>query len=236
MAADVAAVEARVESSGMAVRVKICGIKDDQGLFAAVEARADLIGFVFFPPSPRHISLEDAAPLAAYVRGIAASVALVVDADDDLIDRIVAEVGPDMLQLHGSETPERVAEVRRRTGRPVMKAIKVETRADAEAARLYAGVADLILFDAKPPKDATRPGGHGVTFDWALLDGLAAEVAFMLSGGLTPGNVAEAIRRTGAAAVDVSSGVEDRPGVKSPELIRRFVQAAKGAKQAIPAA
>lgn len=215
----------------MSVRVKICGIRDEAGLFATMEARADLVGFVFFPPSPRNVSIEDAVPLVNYIRGLAASVALVVDADDALIDRIATEVAPDMFQLHGNETPERVEAVKARTGRPVMKAIKVGSREDAAGALAYAGVADLILFDARPPKDATRPGGHGTTFDWSLLDDVSGRVPYMLSGGLTPDNVAEAIRATGAAAVDVSSGVEDAPGVKSPELIRRFVQRAKSAKQ-----
>lgn len=216
----------------MTVRVKICGIRDEAGLYAAVEARADLVGFVFYPPSPRYLTLEQAAPLAEYVRGMAASVALVVDADDALIDEIAAAVNPDMFQLHGSETPDRVREVRERTGKPVMKAIKIATAADAEAALAYRGVADLILFDTKPAASAVLPGGNGVPFDWHLLEAVKHQVPFALSGGLTPENVAEAIRLTGARIVDVSSGVETRPGVKSPDLIRRFLQAAKAGKQA----
>jgi phosphoribosylanthranilate isomerase len=154
-------------------------------------------------------------------------VALKVDPDDALVDRVVAAVDPDLLQLHGEETPERVAEVRRRSAKPVMKAIKVETAEDAQAALAYRGVADLILFDARAPWDATRPGGNGAAFDWSALAGVKDEVAYMLSGGLTPDSVAEAIRVTGAAIVDVSSGVEVRPGEKDPDLIRRFVRAAK---------
>jgi phosphoribosylanthranilate isomerase len=210
-------------------KVKVCGIRTPEAMAAALEARADLVGLVFFPPSPRNVSLEDAAPLADYARGFAAIVALVVDADDALIARIVAEVNPDMLQLHGSEAPQRVAAIRERFGKPVMKVIKVETAADAEAALAYKNVADLILFDAKPPADADRPGGHGVAFDWRLLDGVRGRVPFMLSGGLTAANVAEAVRATGATVVDVSSGVETAPGVKNRGLIQRFIAAAHDA-------
>jgi phosphoribosylanthranilate isomerase len=216
----------------MSVRVKICGINEEAALHAAVEGRADLLGFVFYPPSPRYLTPEDAAPLAEYVRGIAASVALVVDADDAAIDTIAAVVNPDMYQLHGSETPERVREIRQRTGKPVMKAIKVATPTDAERALAYRDSADLILFDAKPPPGAALPGGNGIAFDWRALEAVKDKVPFALSGGLTPENVAEAIRLTGARIVDVSSGVETRPGEKSPELIGRFLRAAKAVKQA----
>ena len=216
----------------MTVRVKICGIKDEAALYAAVEGRADLVGFVFYPPSPRYLTPGAAAPLAEYVRGMAATVALVVDADDALIDEIAAAVNPDMFQLHGSETPDRVREVRSRTGKPVMKAIKVASTADSEAALGYRDAADLILFDTKPAAGSVLPGGNGVPFDWRLLEAVKHQVPFALSGGLTPENVAEAIRLTGARIVDVSSGVERRPGEKSPELIHRFLQAAKAAKQA----
>jgi phosphoribosylanthranilate isomerase len=220
----------------MSVRVKICGLRTPEAVAAALEARADLVGFVFFPPSPRNIAIADAAPLTAYARGMAASVALTVDASDDLIGCIVAEVDPDMLQLHGSETPARVSEVRRRWGKPVMKAVKVGTAAEAEAALAYLGAADMILFDAKPPPGADRPGGHGLPFDWRALAGVRERVPFMLSGGLTPANVAEAIRLTGARAVDVSSGVERRPGEKDADLIRSFVAAAKGLAHAAASA
>jgi phosphoribosylanthranilate isomerase len=210
-------------------KVKICGLKTEAALEAALAGGADYVGLVFFPPSPRNISPEAAAPLAAKARGRARVVALMVDPDDALLDAVVAAVDPDLLQLHGEETPERVAEVRRRWAKPVMKAVKVETAEDAEAALAYRGVADLILFDARAPKDATRPGGNGAAFDWSALAGVKDKVAYMLSGGLTPDNVAEAIRVTGAAIVDVSSGVEARPGEKDPELIRRFLRAAKAA-------
>jgi phosphoribosylanthranilate isomerase len=217
----------------MSVRVKICGIRDEAALFACVEARADLVGFVFAEKSPRFLTPGAAAPLAEYIRGVAASVALVVDADDATLDAIVDVVRPDMLQLHGAETPERVAAVRARWGRPVMKAIAVATAEDARRARDYRGVADMILFDARPPKGAPTAGGHGVAFDWRLIDGVKDEVPFMLAGGLTPDNVADAVRATGARAVDVSSGVESSPGVKDAELIHRFLSAAKGIKQAV---
>jgi phosphoribosylanthranilate isomerase len=211
----------------MTTRVKICGLRTEAALEAALAGGADYVGLVFFPPSPRNIAPEAARPLAAQARGRARIVALLVDPDDALIDSVVAAADPDILQLHGKESPQRVAEVRRRWGKPVMKAIPVATAADAQAALDYADVADLILFDARAPRDATRPGGHGAAFDWTLLAGVKGRLPFMLSGGLTPDNVAEAIRITGAAMVDVSSGVESRPGEKDPELIRRFLRAAK---------
>ena len=212
----------------MSARVKICGINTAEAMAAALEARADLVGLVFFPPSPRSVTVEEAAPLADYARGNAAIVALVVDADDALIDHIVTAINPDLLQLHGNETPERAAAIRDRFGKPVMKAITVATREDAIVALAYREVVDLVLFDAKPPKDADRPGGHGVAFDWSLLADVRGTIAFMLSGGLTPINVADAVRATGATVVDVSSGVESAPGVKDPGLIRAFIRAAKG--------
>lgn len=217
----------------MSVRVKICGIKSEDALFACVEARADLVGFVFYPKSPRYLTPAEAVPLVTYIRGVAGSVALVVDADDALLAEIVATVNPDMLQLHGHETPERVADVKARFKKPVMKAIPVAVAEDAERARAYLGIADLVLFDAKPAPGAKLPGGNGIAFDWRALEAVRAEIPFMLSGGLTPDNVAEAVRLTGAKAVDVSSGVEREPGVKDPELIRRFLSAAKAIKQAV---
>ncbi len=212
-------------------KVKICGLTTEAALEAALAWGADYVGLVFFPPSPRNLSPEAARPLAARARGRAKVVALMVDPDDALLDAVVASVDPDILQLHGEESPERVAEVRRRWAKPVMKAIKVETAEDAEAAFRYRGAADLILFDARAPKDATRPGGNGAPFDWRALAGVKDRVAYMLSGGLTPDNVAEAIRATDAAIVDVSSGVEASPGKKDPDLIRRFLRAAKAANQ-----
>jgi phosphoribosylanthranilate isomerase len=216
---------------GETTKVKICGLRTEAALETALAGGADYVGLVFFPPSPRNLTPEAAKPLADRARGRARVVALMVDPDDALIDAVVASVGPDLLQLHGEESPERVAEVRRRWAKPVMKAVKVETLQDAEAALRYGGVADLVLFDARPPKGSPLPGGNGAPFDWRALVGVKDKVAYMLSGGLTPDNVAEAIRVTGASIVDVSSGVEVGPGEKDPELIRRFLRAAKGAMQ-----
>ena len=213
----------------MTTDVKICGLKTAEAVDAAVAGGADYIGLVFFAPSPRNVDVATGRALADRARSKAKVVALLVDPSDALTREVTAQVSPDIIQLHGSETPERVAAIRLATGRPVMKAIKVETADDAAKALSYAGHADLVLFDAKAPKGALLPGGNGVAFDWALLDGMKDRVTYMLSGGLTPENVAEAIRVTGAGAVDVSSGVESRPGEKDPELIRRFLQAAKRA-------
>lgn len=214
----------------MTTRVKICGLKTEAALDAALAGGADYVGLVFFPPSPRNVTPAAATALAAKARGRAKIVALMVDPDDTLIDTVMASAAPDLVQLHGEETPARVAEIRRHCGKPVMKAIKVETAADAARALDYLGSADLILFDARAPLDATRPGGNGAAFDWRTLLGVKDRVSFMLSGGLTPDNVAEAIRATGASIVDVSSGVESAPGEKDPDLIRRFLRAAKGVR------
>lgn len=213
----------------MQVKVKICGIRTPEALQAALAARADFVGLNFYPPSPRSLAPESAGALAELARGRTTIVALVVDADDATIERIVSTVEPDMLQLHGSETPERVAAVARRWGRPVIKAIKVEAAGDAERALEYVDVARLILFDAKPPKDlaGALPGGNGLPFDWRLLAAVKDRVPFLLSGGLTPDNVAAAIAATGAGIVDVSSGVETAPGAKSPDLIDRFIAAVR---------
>ena len=209
-------------------KVKICGLRTEAALEAALAGRADYVGLVFFPPSPRNVAPAVAKVLAARARGRAKIVALMVDPDDALIAEVVATAAPDILQLHGQETPARVAEVRARWGIPVMKAVAVETAEDARAALRYSAAADLILFDARAPAESTRPGGNGAPFDWRLLLGVTDEMPFVLSGGLTPDNVAEAIRLTGATIVDVSSGVESRPGEKDPDLIRRFLRAAKG--------
>ena len=216
----------------MTTRVKICGLKTEAALEAALAGGADDVGLVFYPRSPRHVDVATAAGLARRARGRAGIVALVVDADDALIDEIVAEVAPDVLQLHGAETPERCAAVKLRTGCQVMKAIKVATAADAATALAYRDAVDLVLFDTKPPEGQAGllPGGNGQAFDWSAIAEVAPKVCYMLSGGLTPDTVAAAIRATGAAAVDVSSGVESRPGEKDPELIRRFLQAAKTAR------
>lgn len=211
----------------MALIVKICGLNTPGALDAALEAGADLVGFVFFPPSPRHLGLEAARTLAGRVKGRAGIVALTVDANDEALLDIVAAVKPDMLQLHGQETPERVVAVRTRYGRPVMKALAVAGRADLSPVRQYASVADRLIFDARAPKDATRPGGLGNRFDWRLLQGIEPGIPFMLSGGLDAGNVAEAVAVTGAPGIDVSSGVERAPGVKDPDKIRAFIRMAR---------
>ncbi len=213
--------------------VKICGLKTPDALEAALNGGADYIGLVFFPKSPRHLDLETAARLAKIARGRARIVALLVDPADELVGDVASRVAPDVIQLHGSETPERARVIGRMAGVPVMKAIKVETAADAAEALRYQGAADIILFDAKAPKGAPVPGGNGIAFDWHVLDDVRGRLGdrWMLSGGLTPENVAEAIRLTGAPAVDVSSGVETAPGEKSLDLIRRFLHAAKTAKQ-----
>jgi phosphoribosylanthranilate isomerase len=212
----------------MSTEVKICGLKTEAALEAALSGGADYVGLVFFPPSPRSIEPAAATALAAKARGRAKVVALLVDADDGLIDAVVKAVGPDMLQLHGSEAPDRAVAVRHRWNLPVIKAIKVSTANDARVALDYRAMVDYILFDAQPPEGATRPGGHGTAFDWSLLGGVKEHVPFILSGGLNPDNVADAIRATRATIVDVSSGVESSPGEKDPELIRRFLRAAKG--------
>ncbi len=212
----------------MTTKVKICGLKTETALEAALVGGADYVGLVFFPPSPRNVTPAAAKALADKARGRARIVALAVDPDDALIDTITSAVAPDLIQLHGEETPERVAAIRRRCGTPVMKAVKVETSDDARRALAYREAADLILFDARAPADSTRPGGNGAPFDWRTLAAVKDEVAYMLSGGLTPDNVADAIEATGAKIVDVSSGVETGPGEKDPELIRRFLRAAKG--------
>jgi len=212
----------------MPTKVKICGLKTEAALEAALAGGADFVGLVFFPPSPRNVTLAVAKALADRARGRARIVALMVDPDDALIAQVVASAAPDLIQLHGYETPTRVAEVRARWGISVMKAVPVETAEDAHAARQFSPAADLILFDARAPADSARPGGNGAPFDWRTLLGVTEGMPFVLSGGLTPDNVAEAIRLTGATTVDVSSGVESSPGEKDPELIRRFLRAAKG--------
>jgi phosphoribosylanthranilate isomerase len=231
----ISALVCRAKLFAMMMKVKICGLKTEAALAAALDARADLVGFVFYPTSPRHLSVDAARPLAECARGMAASVALIVDPDDSLLDKIVPIVEPDMIQLHGSETPERVAQISRRWGKPIMKAIRVKTPEDALAAFAYRGAAELILFDAKPAPGSLNslPGGNGAAFDWQALSQIGQQVPFMLSGGLNPDNVGEAIRQTGASGVDVSSGVERSPGEKDVDLIRRFVRAAKTAGSAI---
>ncbi len=209
------------------IQVKICGLGTVTTLDAALEAGADLVGFVHFPRSPRHVDLDHGGMLSRRAKGRAGRVVLLVDPDDALVAASVEALDPDLIQLHGHESPERVAAVRARTGRPVMKAIGVSIRADLTSIGSYAGIADRILLDAKPPKDAALPGGNGRAFDWGLLDGAELPAGTMLSGGLTPENVAEALRRTRLTIVDVSSGVETAPGEKDVDRIAAFVGAAR---------
>jgi phosphoribosylanthranilate isomerase len=218
----------------MPVEIKICGLMTPDTLDAALDAGADYVGFVFFPPSPRHLGFEAARPLGERVRGRAKKVALSVDADNDWLAASIDALKPDMLQLHGRETPERVAAVRSMFRLPVMKSIPVETRSDLSPIRLYAHSADRLIFDARAPREATRPGGLGKSFDWTLLAGIDSGIPFMLSGGLDAANVAEALRITQAAAVDVSSGVERSPGIKDLEKIRAFVRAVRAADVGAP--
>jgi phosphoribosylanthranilate isomerase len=215
----------------MSLIVKICGLSTRETLDVALDAAADMVGFVFFPPSPRHLRLDVARGLGEAVKGRAAKVALTVDADDATLGAIVEALKPDLLQLHGRETPARLDDIKRKFGLPVMKALAVETSADLAVLPDYRGVADRILFDARPPKEATRPGGLGAAFDWHLLENLDLALPFMVSGGLHAGNVAEAIRVTGAGGVDVSSGVERAPGIKDDEMIRAFIRAARATEE-----
>jgi phosphoribosylanthranilate isomerase len=214
----------------MSLTIKICGLSTAATLDVALDEGADAVGFVFFPPSPRHLSYETARLLAGRVKGRAEKVALSVDADDAILAAVVEALRPDALQLHGKESPARLAAIKQRFGLPVMKAIPVEVRGDLAAVADYAGVADRLLFDARAPREATRPGGLGKSFDWRLLENLDPGVPFMLSGGLDASNVAEALRITRARGVDVSSGVERAPGEKDPDKIRAFVRAARAAE------
>ena len=213
----------------MSVEVKICGLSEAAHVDVAVNAGAALTGFVFFPHSPRNVTIEQAAALTARVPEGVRKVALTVNADDAFLAEIVADAGIDTLQLHGDEDAARVRAVRATFGLPVIKALPVSSAEDVAAAHVYAEVADMLLFDAKPPADATRPGGNALTFDWDLLKGADFRVPWLLAGGLTPENVADAIRSTGAVMVDVSSGVEETPGHKSAEKIRAFIKAAHSA-------
>jgi len=219
----------------MSLLVKICGLKTPDALDAALDAGADMVGFVFFPPSPRHLGYEAARLLGERVKGRAMKVALSVDATDIELGNFIEALKPDMLQLHGKEMPERVAVLRSRFGLPVMKALPVAQKSDLSPIREYAHVADRILFDARAPLNATRPGGLGKAFDWRLLEGLDIDVPFMLSGGLDANNVAEALAVTRAPSVDVSSGVEERPGEKDIAKIRAFVRAARTAADKLDA-
>ncbi len=217
----------------MPLTIKICGLMTPQALDVALDSGADMVGFVFFAPSPRNLGLELARTLGERVRGRAAKVALTVNANNDTLGSIVDALKPDMLQLHGKEAPERVAVVRSRFGLPVMKALPIADRGDLSPIREYAQVADRLIFDARAPQEATRPGGLGKPFDWTLLSGIDPGVPFMLSGGLDANNVAQALRITRAPGVDVSSGVERAPGEKDPDMIRTFIRAARVAEAEI---
>ncbi len=212
---------------GSDIKIKICGLTDPADIPAAILAGASYVGFVFFPKSPRHLELEAAAVMAASVPVGIMKVALTVDADDAMLDTLTGQVPLDMLQLHGSETPERVAGVKSRYGLPVMKAVGIADAGDLPQLETYGRVADQLLVDAKPPKGADRPGGNAMAFDWTLIAGRRWPVPWMLAGGLTPENVAQAVRLTGARQVDVSSGVESAPGVKDADKMRAFVEAAQ---------
>ncbi|MEM8577771.1 MAG: phosphoribosylanthranilate isomerase [Pseudomonadota bacterium] len=209
----------------MPTSVKICGLSEPETLRAAVDAGAAYVGFVFFDKSPRNVTLDRAAALAVQVPPGVVKVGLVVNPDDAFLDRLMAEVPLDMLQLHGAETHERTAEVKARTGLPVMKAVGVAGPDDLPKLDAYARVADQLLVDAKPPAGGDLPGGNGLSFDWRLITGRRWPVPWMLAGGLTPDNAAEAVRVTGAPALDVSSGVERAPGVKDAGLIQAFLHA-----------
>lgn len=215
----------------MSLIVKICGLSTSETLDVALQAGADMVGFVFFPASPRHVSLETARELGRQAKGRALKVALTVDADDATLANIVETLRPDLLQLHGGESVARLRDIKQTFGLPVMKAIPIESSADLAALPGYAAIADRILFDARAPKGATRPGGLGAVFDWHLLEKLDLKPPFMVSGGLNAENVAEAVRVTRAGGVDVSSSVERAPGVKDPELIQAFIRAARATEE-----
>src|SRR3984957_11150893 len=211
----------------MSLMIKICGLSTRETLDVALQAGADMVGFVFFPASPRHIGLNTARDLARQAKGRALKVALTVDADDAMLASVVEALQPDILQLHGKETVARLRDIKQAFGLQTMKAIAVETPADLASLPGYAAVADRILFDARAPAEATRPGGLGAVFDWHVLENLDLKRPFMVSGGLHAGNVAEAVRVSRAGGVDVSSGLERTQGIKDPEMIRAFIRAAR---------
>jgi phosphoribosylanthranilate isomerase len=212
-------------------QAKICGLTTSEAVGAAVAGGAAYLGFVFFDKSPRNLAAEAAARLVLPVRQASATqiVALTVDPSDADLDALLAGFRPDLIQLHGKETPQRVAAIRARTGLPIIKAVGVRDSSDIAAARAYEGAADHLMFDAMPPKDADRPGGHGVSFDWTLLDSVRFDRPWFLAGGLDPWNVAQAAKLSRAPLVDVSSGVERGPGVKDPDLITAFLSAVRRA-------
>ncbi len=215
----------------MSVSVKICGLKTHAAMEAALKGGADYVGFIFFPKSPRHIELDNAAVLADQARGRAKIVAVSVNADDAALDAIVAAVKPDYLQLHGGESPERVMQIKQRYQLPAIKAITIREAADLELIKPYRGIVDQFLFDAKPPAGSDLPGGNGVSFDWTILADLDDDVDYMLSGGLDAANITAALQLTGTDTIDLSSGVESAPGVKDTRLIAEFFDAVKRAEQ-----
>ena len=212
----------------MGVEVKICGLMDEDAVAAAVEGGADYLGVVFFPPSPRNMEPEEAAEILDGVPEDIIKVGLFVDPEDGFLFNVLQHVRLDLLQFHGKETPERIAQIRMETGLPVMKACPIAGPEDIENAKAYETVADKLLFDAKPPKEASRPGGNALAFDWKLLNDAVFSLPWMLAGGIDASNVLEAISTSGAKGVDVSSGVESAPGEKDPKLIRTFLKTAKG--------
>ncbi|UCI10084.1 phosphoribosylanthranilate isomerase [Mesorhizobium sp. B1-1-8] len=214
----------------MALDIKICGLKTDAAMAAALAGGASHVGFIFFAKSPRYIDPADAGRLREAARGKALAVAVTVDATNTFLEEIVAKSQPDMLQLHGSETPERVAELKARYGLPVMKVFSISEPADIERIKPFVGVADRFMFDAKPPKGSVLPGGNGVAFDWRILAGLDAGVDYMLSGGVNAANIGDALRLANPPGIDVSSGVESAPGVKDPALIEQFFRAVRAAR------
>ena len=214
----------------MPLDIKICGLKTPEAIAAALAGGASHIGFIFFPKSPRYVTAEVAGELRKAAIGKAKAVAVTVDAGDDVLDAIVAAMQPDMLQLHGSETPERVAAVKNRYGLPVMKVFSVREAADLDAIGAFRGVADRFMFDAKAPAGSELPGGNGIPFDWHALAGLDRNVDYLLSGGLNAANIGEALRLTNPPGIDISSGVESAPGVKDVALIEGFFSAVRAAE------
>ena len=214
----------------MPLDIKICGLSTPETVAAALDGGASHVGFIFFPKSPRNVAPADAGRLREAARGRAQAVAVTVDASDDQLQAIIGAMAPDMLQLHGKETPARVAEVRERFLLPVMKAISVEMPEDLIHVHAYDGVADRLLLDAKAPKESQLPGGNGIAFDWRLVAALDTNLDYMLSGGLNAGNIAEALAIANPPGIDVSSGVESAPGVKDVERIRTFFAAVEAAR------
>lgn len=218
----------------MKTEVKICGLKTAEAVERAVALGASHTGFIFFPKSPRNIEPDDAGRLADRIRGQVKIVAVTVNADNDELDEIVSALNPDILQLHGSEDPERLLTVKAMYGLPIMKALSVRDASDLERIDPYIGIADRFLFDAKPPQGSDLPGGNGVSFDWNLLDALDGSVDYMLSGGLNASNIGEAMAQTRARAIDISSGVESAPGVKDLKLMESFFNAVRQAEADMP--